>query len=150
MKKYEIRHNTASFRQIVDYLREADEHFIPSLSDQVDIEVYATKICDHAQTIEAWQENRLIGLLAVYLNNAKYSSAFITSISILKSFHGVGIAKKLMHDCIDLATHSNFEEVSLEVNLENGRAISFYLKIGFSERHRNDQSIFMSLNLVSG
>ena len=150
MKKYEIRHNTASFDQIVNYLRKADDHFIPSLSDQVDLEIYAKKIIDHAETIEAWQENALIGLLAVYLNNAKYSSAFITSISILKSFHGAGIAKKLMHDCIDLATRLDFEEVSLEVGRENVRAISFYHKIGFSERHRNDQSIFMSLNLVRG
>ena len=148
MKTYEIRHNTASFDQIVNYLRDADDHFIPSLSDQVDIEVYAKKISDHAETIEAWQENTLIGLLAVYLNNAKYSSAYITSVSILKSFHGAGIAKKLMHDCIDLARRLNFDEVSLEVGRENGRAINFYLKIGFTERHRSDQSIFMSHNLV--
>jgi ribosomal protein S18 acetylase RimI-like enzyme len=148
MKKYEIRHNTASLKQIEDYLRQADAHFVPSLRDKVDIEDYAKKICEHAETIEAWQDNALIGLLAVYLNNVKYSSAFITSISILKSFHGAGIAKKLMHACIDLATHLNFQEVSLEVGRENGRAIGFYQKIGFSERHRNDESIFMSHNLV--
>lgn len=150
VKKYEIRHNTASLTQIVNYLQEADDHFIPSLSDKVDIEVYARKICDHAETIEAWQENTLIGLLAVYLNNVKYSSAYITSVSILKSFHGAGIAKELMDHCINLAKRLNFDEVSLEVDRENGRAISFYHKIGFSERHRNDQSIFMSHNLVRG
>jgi ribosomal protein S18 acetylase RimI-like enzyme len=145
---YTLRHNTASIDQIRSHLREVDECFIPSLSTKVDIEAYAEKISRNADTIEAWQGNHLVGVVAVYLNDADRITAYITNVSVAPSLCGSGVADKMMYECFDLAENRGFQEIILEVNIDNQRAINFYIKNGFVEDRRTPESIFMVYNLA--
>lgn len=147
-KDYDLRVNTASFQQIMNHLQEVDECFIPSLSTKVDIAAYAEKISKNADTIEAWQGDHLVGVVAVYLNDADRVTAYITNVSVEQSLCGTGIADKMMYECFDLAENRGFQEIILEVNLDNQRAISFYIKNGFMEDRRTPESIFMVYNLA--
>jgi ribosomal protein S18 acetylase RimI-like enzyme len=150
--------NSASFAHILQHLQYCDENYVPSLSTKVDIHDYANKISEFADTVEAWSKDTLAGLIAVYMNDSEEMQAYITNVSVIEEFHGVGLAKKLMHKCFDLAENRGFEEICLEVSSDNARAISFYKKLGFNEGARLNDSVIMKrvlmpksqFNLVNG
>lgn len=52
-------------------------------------------------------------------------------ISILKAYWGLGIGTALMQACIEWARARGLEQVELEVNERNGRAIALYERLGF-------------------
>ncbi len=123
--------NTAAEKVILEHLSKADEQFIPPLSSKVDIEKYVKKICSHAVRLEAWSEDHLIGLLAVYLNNNAGGVAFITNVSVTGGFQGQGIATRLLEDCMEMARKSGFRKVILEVSSDNLGAMALYRKFNF-------------------
>ncbi|MBK8698425.1 MAG: GNAT family N-acetyltransferase [Saprospiraceae bacterium] len=82
-------------------------------------------------TFEAWKENSLVGLVAIYFNENADHSAYITNVSVLKSFMGSGIASELLGQCIGYAVSENFMEIKLEVNKESSHAINLYRKYDF-------------------
>ena len=147
-KNYDFRINTASTQQILSHLRDVDDCFVPSLSSKVDIESYAEKISTNSDTVEAWQGDVLVGLVAVHFNDSDFTTAHITNVSIAQPLCGTGIADKMMYECFDLAENRGYQEIVLEVNCDNQRAISFYIKNGFSESQRTSESVSLVYNLA--
>lgn len=95
---------------------------------------------------EAWADDLLIGLVAVYCNDKKSRSAFITSVSVLQSWQGKGVAFHLLESCIKYVTQQNFISVELEVETTNTEAIKLYTKMGFIINRVDDQVIMMYLD----
>ena len=147
-KDYEFRINTASTRQILSHLRDVDDCFVPSLSSKGDIADYAEKISTNAETVEAWQGDLLVGLVAVHLSDTDFTTAQITNVSVAQPLCGTGIADKMMYECFDLAENRGYQEIVLEVNRDNQRAISFYIKNGFNESQRTSESVSLVYNLA--
>jgi len=142
----EFRLNHASESKLAEHLRCCDADFIPPLSHRVEIETYAEKIKQKAMRFEAWSDNKLIGLVAAYLNNEK-KCGFITSVSVLRDWTGKGVAGKLMKQCIRHAISSDMRQLKLEVAANNHPAISLYDKNGFTASSTDTQFVTMNLNL---
>ena len=87
-----------------------------------------------------------MGLIAVYFNEFD-SSAFITNVSVLKNFMGLGVASKLLEQCIEYAARKSFEEIKLEVNAESIYAIKLYGKFDFTVDSVNGDFLIMKLKL---
>lgn len=143
----EIKNNISAVTDIETHLMVVSDSFVPSLSSYVDIKQYAVKLFEKAQRIEAWENNRLVGLLAYY-QNFNNMSAFITNVSIEKGFMGGGLATEMINKMID-AIRGTVGVIRLEVKKDNKRALCFYMKNGFVESEiKENGSLVMVRELV--
>jgi ribosomal protein S18 acetylase RimI-like enzyme len=136
--------NESSQDQIFCHLNECDLDFIPSLSSRIDIETYSNKIRSNAVTIEAFCDDNLIGLLAVYVKKDEISDSYITNVSVVKEYWGKGIGSSLLHHCITFLQNHHIKGVTLEVNSENIVVQRFYKKSGFNIVGEKHNVIIMS------
>jgi ribosomal protein S18 acetylase RimI-like enzyme len=141
---YQIK--KAKEEQIYSHLKECNTNFFPPLSDRVNLEEYSKKIADKAITFEAWSENTLVGLIAAYMNEETKIS-FITNVSVLKNYMGLGIAAELTKNCIEHIRQHNFKEIKLEVHKNNLSAISLYKKFNFTTYDSVDNQDMMKLEI---
>ena len=139
--------DAASVAQLSDHLRRCDEDFTPALSDRVSLSAYAEKLFHHATRFEAWESGILVGLVAAYLNDPQNKSAFISSVSILEAWRGVGIAGKLLDQCVQQARDSNYTEIRLDVSPSKAGAVIMYQRRGFKALTRNSSMLSMLLTL---
>ena len=61
----------------------------------------------------------------------KIKKARIYSIAVLKKFHGKGIGRRLLMKMVKEAQKGNYEKISLEVAVDNLKAITLYEKLNF-------------------
>ncbi len=127
----EFRINTAGVSNVYNHLVKCDESFIPALSERVDVSAYAQKLVEKSQMFEAWTNDELIGLIAVYCNDPARMKAYISNVSVLPDWKGKGIASHLISSCLAHVHESGFKSVELEVGVENVAAVSLYLKHDF-------------------
>jgi ribosomal protein S18 acetylase RimI-like enzyme len=143
---YKIK--TATGKEILSHLLLCKNNFIPPLDKKVMLEEYSIKIAEKAITFEAWNELNLIGLIAAYFNDKINSIGFITNVSLIENFKGMGIASELMIMCINYARQNNFKEIKLEVNSNNLNAIKLYKKFNFQEIENNcNNNILMTFKI---
>lgn len=125
-----LRLDSAGAEVLLAHLRAADAGFVPPLSQRVDLADYARKLATHARRIEAWESDALVGLIAVYANDAA-QGGFITNVSVLPSHHGRGIAGELLRRTLALATEWRLPRLRLEVYADNTAALALYRRHGF-------------------
>lgn len=141
-------HKLASKDSILTHLKECDNLFIPPLSETIDLDQYSGKISTHAETFEVWTKERLISLVAAYLNDFERKVGFITNVSTIPEYTGNGLAQNLLKNCIDYAKKLGFISLMLQVHRENTLAIKLYKKIDFVEIELKPSQITMSLDLL--
>jgi ribosomal protein S18 acetylase RimI-like enzyme len=137
----------ASEQEIYSHLMKCNENFIPHLEKKVNIQEYSRKIFEKAVTFEAWVDGILAGLVAAYFNDLENRFGYVTNVSRMKRYAGLGIASGLMNLCIKYARQRNFKEIRLEVHKDNGAAVSLYRKSGFVDYESKNDSLFMKLEL---
>jgi ribosomal protein S18 acetylase RimI-like enzyme len=148
MNPFYITINQSSEAEIETHLRDCDERFRPKLSARINIQQYSAKIANKADRVELRLSQKMVGLVAVYLNNNDSKTGFISSVSICSEYEGLGLAAKLLNSSIQHANEKHFKTLVLDVSETNKRAISFYLKYGFHISQKNNQVLTMSLNLL--
>jgi 2-polyprenyl-3-methyl-5-hydroxy-6-metoxy-1,4-benzoquinol methylase len=132
----EYRVNTSSEIDIFNHLNKCSDSFVPELSTYVDIEKYSKKIYDNATRFEAYSDNELIGLIALYTNTDMTS--FITNVSVIPLFQGTEVASKIFDNCKYHAVVNEYSVIKLEVKIDNNRAIKFYKNRGFIITNTNN------------
>lgn len=142
--------NRASAAEIAAHLASCDADFVPPLSARVEIEDYAQKIADKATRFEAWSGGTLVGLVATYCDDREERIAYITSVSVLQSWTGNGIAKDLLRQCVAHARLSGMKQIRLEVASANAPAIKLYERSGFVGHKSDAPVVIMNLYLESG
>jgi ribosomal protein S18 acetylase RimI-like enzyme len=135
----------ASEEDIFLHLKECSTLFEPDLSTTVDIQEYSKKIFQKSVTFEAWSNEKLIGLVAVYCNDLKTHSAYITNVSVVKEYSGLGVASKLLKMSISHIELNRFSNIILEVNMTNTQAVNLYKKFGFKIFESKGSSFLMKL-----
>lgn len=136
------KHNNATTNQIYNLLTECDNNFIPKLSLRVNIIEYAEKLSNNAENFEAWEGDKLIGIVSIYIDNKEYSG-FITNVSVLSLFTGKSIGTNLLKRTVFFAKQKRLEYIKLEVHKENLAAINLYNKNGFIVLKENHDIITM-------
>lgn len=139
--------NTVTKQEVLTHLRECNNNFFPPLAERVNVDEYAQKIFEKSVTFEAWNGKTLAGLLAAYFNDISDNSVFITNVSVLKDFMGLGIASKLLEECIGYGYKENFKEIKLEVRWDNHHAIGLYRKFDFKIDGKDKDYLKMKLEL---
>lgn len=139
--------DTANEEDIYKHLMSCQNQFIPPLSNTVNVSEYSKKIKKLATTIEAWDKEILVGLVAVYCNDFSKKNAFITNVSVMPKYTGMGIAINLMNTTVAHVKTFNFESISLEVNKNNINALMLYKKCNFETDNNFEDIIKMKLTL---
>ena len=142
--------NTASAAQIAEHLRSCDSDFLPPLHDRVEIRDYAQKIVSKATRFEAWSDSKLIGLVATYCNDQMQHIAYLTSVSVLRTWTSQGIAAYLVNQCIEHTKTIGMRLITLEVAEQNRPAIKLYQKYGFIISRTNEPFLRMDLYFKRG
>lgn len=137
----------ATAQDLLSNLKECDLDFQPPLSSRVSIEEYATKLYNNSITFEAWDNDKLIGMIAVYLNDVRGSIGYISNVCVEDKYKGYNIASNLMIMCIDYAKKNKFKNIILEVNEKSKAAIHLYNKFNFKSMSINNEIIKMLLEI---
>lgn len=138
----EVKLNTAPDNIVLSHLSHCNSQFLPPLDTRVSLVEYAKKIVRNAIVFEAWVNDILIGMIAMYINETKIG--YITNVSVYAEYSGKGIAKKLFYSLIDYARENYISCVKLEVNILNIPAINLYKNLGFEVIEvKNDQIIML-------
>ena len=143
----DYRFNTATVQDIVGHLLLCDAYFSPPLSQRIDLNEYAGKIVDKAERFEAWSQDALIGLVAIYCNDPQREVTFISNVSVMPGWHGKGIGTRLLGQSIEYARQQGFARILLEVASASAAAISLYEKNDFLAIERSESLITMCLYL---
>ena len=137
----------ATQKEIEWHLMECNNDFIPPLEHRTNIKEYAQKLYDKTVTFELWINQKLIGLLAAYLNDQETFTGYISNVSLLRHFQGKGRAGRLLDMCIKYAMANNFKTIFLEVSQNKERAIHLYEKFGFRTFENRNDMFLMKLEI---
>lgn len=150
MNGSKVKYNTKTAIQpeIFSHLQNCSSDFTPPLDEKVDIGEYSKKIFEKSVTFEAWVDKSLIGLVAAYFNNTEDKLCYITNVSVINNYKGLGIASELLKSCMNYAIQNNFKEIILEVSQSNNGAIHLYEKQGFKNYGNKNDLIIMKLELI--
>ncbi len=136
--------------EIQEHLMLCETDFIPPLSVRTDIRAYTQKVFERSSRFEAWSGGRLIGLVAAYFNDPDTRVAYITNVSVLRSWRGEGIARGLLGRCLDDARKIGFDFIELEVDRHNEAAIRLYDALRFQNGRTSGSVVTMFLELGRG
>jgi ribosomal protein S18 acetylase RimI-like enzyme len=139
--------NKTNMDELKQHLLATGDDFIPPLHQRLDIAAYADKLMQHACRIEVWQNNSLVGLVAVYLNNQASKTGYISSVSVERQHRGHGLAKSLLHETYKCCLNNGFSAIELEVHNANKPAQQLYLSEGFVVFRNEKSSLFMKKQL---
>ena len=126
-----LAQDEATAAQIAAHLRACANDFVPPLAGRVDIDEYASKIGSRATRFEAWTDDTLVGLVAVYANDPAGDHAFITSVSVARDHHGQGVATALLASAVERTRRQGFKRLALDVERDNAGAVRLYERAGF-------------------
>ncbi|MFV0234516.1 GNAT family N-acetyltransferase [Empedobacter falsenii] len=129
----DIVYNTATEKEIFQYLTKMNTLYVPALNTITNIEAYSRKLYDKAFRIEYYQKKILSGFLACYFNEEQ-NFVFVTTISVLPEYQNLGIAQQLLNKIIELSkANPAIKKIDLEVSNQNTNAQKFYIKNGFED-----------------
>jgi len=138
-------------KEIYNFLKELDCDFVPPLTSRVILSDYVEKICRLAICVIVREQNKIVGLSAIYCNDQINRRAFLTSFAVKKHLRRKGVATKLFNESLKVARSKNMSHFSWEVNSKNKKAMLFYENIAkgaISKKINNsDERILMSLEL---
>jgi ribosomal protein S18 acetylase RimI-like enzyme len=146
MNRLTMMLNTADAQAIERHLRACDNSFFSPLSDRVDLGEYAEKIARLADRFELWEQDRLVGLVAVYLNDTTSRRGYISSVSLCRDYTGKGLGSELIQRCSHVARDKGFASLLLEVAEGDTHTRRLYNKLGF-ELVGNSQNGFLKMQL---
>tara|TARA_B110001452_G_C15240585_1_gene429541 strand:- start:1891 stop:3063 length:1173 start_codon:yes stop_codon:yes gene_type:complete len=144
MINYEI--NLSTQKDIQKHLEDCSNSFIPPLNTYVNIQKYSKKIFTKSIRFESWYKNELIGLLAIY-SNTSFNKAFLTNLSLNNKYENKGIGHKLVRNCKSYLISKQMNNIDLEVNIQNHKAIKFYKKNNFVIKKIINNNYLMSINI---
>jgi ribosomal protein S18 acetylase RimI-like enzyme len=138
--------NTSTLEDIKKHLYSCSNSFVPPLESYVDISKYSQKIFGFGIRFEAYNNNILIGLIALYVDKQEKTS-FITNVSVDPNFQKNKIAENLLSSCVGYLKENCYLEVTLHVNKNNTKAINFYKKHNFKEKGSLKNNLLMELEI---
>lgn len=116
---------------VYEFLESVESLFTPRLSTRVQLMAYANKLHTKACLFSAYNDGTLVGILAVYANEA--GEFYIPLLCVSPVCQKMGIAKTLMQQCLDYVRLNKGKRIQLEVSTENHAAITLYKRNGFME-----------------
>ena len=140
--KYQIK--KLSQAEISHFLNKVNHLFIPRLSETVNILDYSKKLSKNAIHFSVHIGENIIALIAVYFNDIKSKTAYITILATVEKYQHHGIATELIKKVIKYTQELNYKRVVLE---SDRHQVTFYQKCGFIQIEEKTNSYMMQYHL---
>ncbi len=121
----------ATTEDLLSFFKESDELFDPPLHTMVDFDTYVVKIRTLARTMEVWLNGKLVGYVAVYINDVNKKDAFVLNMSVIPEYRSYKVFQKLREMVVEAARQADFERVVFEVQKKNKLLVELYRRSGF-------------------
>ncbi|MFC6792645.1 GNAT family N-acetyltransferase [Methylobacterium komagatae] len=143
VERPQFRRNQSDADAIVRHLEACSDSFVPPLHGRVAIPAYADKLAQRAERFEAWEEDRLVGLVAIYCSGE--NDAFVSNVSVVPDAVRQGIGRRLVTDAI---AHSRrcAEAMTLQVD-RRAPALALYRSVGFAPEGQDGDTLTLRLDL---
>lgn len=119
-----------------------DPSFLPYRN--IELDKYIEKLDKLASFEKYYIEDVLAGFTAFYCNDTINKRAFITLVLIHPKYRDRGISKELMNRTLSFIEDNGFLQCSLEVKIENTKAINLYKSFGFIVENQTETVLFMT------
>jgi ribosomal protein S18 acetylase RimI-like enzyme len=120
-----------SSRELIDYLEKVDDLFPIPLSAKESLQVLAEKLLKYGTLCPEFDNEKMVGLVAGYIENTVNSLGYISVVSVLPEKQGEGIASKLVTEFLSIAKEKGLRGVNLYCDSRNDRALKMYDRLGF-------------------
>ena len=120
------------------FLREVDAEFPIPLSTKVRIPELATKYYERATLCCRFQDDRIIAMVAGYLDNTENQMGYISLVASAPNARRKGYSSALLVEFLELAKYKGLKAVHVYTHKTNMRAVGMYRKVGFVEIHPVD------------
>lgn len=112
-----------------NFLVEVDKDFPTPLSDRVNLYEYAKKLASSAVVSAIFNENKILGMVALYCNDTEKGYAYVPLVAVLPEARGRKISRALMASAVSIARDNNFKIIG--IHTENSIALHLYESLGF-------------------
>lgn len=112
-------------------LRALSGDYVPPLDTIVDIREYSEKLLKNAEVLLARVGDLDVGVLGIYVNDTISKVGFISTIGVIPTYRGRGLALALLTRADSIATEAHMESIKLEVGSSNVAALTLYQRHGF-------------------
>jgi len=121
---------TNDFNCFLKLLNEIDDDFSPSLSSRVSLDEYALKLLTHATVFGIFQQEHLVGAIAIYMNDLDSKMGYCPFVGVAFKYRKQGISQKLLDTAISALKDHFFKTLKLTVKKDSG-AYFLYKKNAF-------------------
>ena len=131
MINYQINEpGTLDYQEVLTFLKETDELVIPSLSTLVNLEEYSRKITSKAVIFTARDDEKIVGLSAIYFNKAPGFS-YSTMMMVKREYQvqemiGVELSKRVK----DYIKRNDSAGLRFEIRKSNQPLVRYHLRRG--------------------
>lgn len=129
MKFERLKEKDAIYRAIQSFSTE-----FSSLKSRVDLNQYSQKLAEHSYTVLLKDENRVLGVAAMYINDSENKAAFITLIGIRSQFQKSGYGSILLQHCIEKAVETGMKKFDLRLIMTTPKHEISMIEMGFNLR----------------
>ena len=139
----------ATTEELLEFFKLSDKFFDPPLHSFVDLEAYAVKIRTLARTFEVWDNGKLIGYTAAYINDVNKKDAYGLNFSILPEYRKKhNISQEIGKMLFDTIRQEGFERLVFEVQKKATALVEYYYKHGYKYLgDKNEDYVIMGLKL---
>lgn len=129
--------STISERQLVDFVRDMDQFFKPSIAARTDLNEYVQKLKSYGVLLGGLSADRKVcSLIGFYANDRSSRVAFITYLAVSPECQGKALAKSLVQRAMSLAALAGMKTIKVSTWAENIGALKLYRSLGFAEVER--------------
>ena len=142
-----IRTDTAPAKAILAHLERCSDRFSPPLAERVNLAEYAARLSRLATRFEAWDDARLVALVAVYCNAPDRMIAFVSNVSVDETHLRQGLSRHLLQSAAAFARKRGFAKLSLEADASAVSALALYRALGFVKVDEVGRTLTMQMDL---
>lgn len=134
--------------EIAAFLLKMDHEFPHPLSSRCDLEDYSRKLVKSGIVESAWVTDRLVGLLAGYVNDSARLEGYISVLVVEPNMRGRKISSTLLERFLSDAQAEGMRTVRVFTYHTNAAALALYRSHGFDEVGLNESGEYELLRIL--
>lgn len=144
--------SSCSENRLVDFIRDMDKFFKPSIAARMNLNEYVQKLKAHGIMLGSFGPNQAVAsLIGFYANDQASQAAFISYLAVDPELQGKQMGKALVQRAMTLAALRGMKSIKVTTWAENSGALKLYHQLGFEETDRQitDErtTVFLEANL---
>lgn len=137
-----------SKESLLDFFKEVDTDFHPTLSEKTDLSLYADKILRNAILFcEFSSSGKIKGLVVMYANDYEKKYAYIPLVAVSPAYRRLGLGHKMLVEALNYVKSLDGKILSVGIHTNNPIAYKLYQKLAFEYVSDCDNRFYLEYHL---